>query len=53
MGLILENNIILVHLGDVYYQYINDNIRQLLRFSNKNIYVAVSNKHIKELDEFK
>ena len=38
-------SIILVHIGDQFFDYINDCIEQIIKFNNCDIYLIISNKH--------
>ena len=46
-------NIVLVHLGDDFFDYILDNINQLLCFENENINLVISKKHLNNLSSVK
>ena len=38
-------NIVLVHLGDMFFDYINDCIEQIRKFNDCKIYLIISNQH--------
>lgn len=45
-------NIILVHIGDIFYDYINDNIENLLSFKNENIHLLINKINYDKIKRF-
>jgi hypothetical protein len=41
----VELNIILIHIGDEFFEHINTHLEQLRKFNNCDIFLGISKKH--------
>ena len=46
----MKPSVVLVHLGDVFANYINDCIEQIKKFNDCNIYLIISNNHFSNIN---